>query len=128
MAAFLSKNCNIKGIDLIACVPLHRSKMLNRGFNQAEILAKLLGEKLNITCSLEKLKRIKMTNSQFNLDLKQRRENISGAFTCTDPDFFAGRSVLLVDDIFTTGATLNECAKVLKQAGASRVTVFTMAR
>jgi len=128
MADFFKRYCRSKRFDYIVCVPLYWRKKIDRGFNQAEILAEFLSRSLSISCCFDKLRRIRKTSSQFNLNFRERHKNISGAFACKDLNFFVGKSVLLVDDIFTTGATLNECSKVLKQAGALKITAFTLAR
>ena len=102
-------------------VPLHRARLRERGFNQAELLAKELG--LEVDLSL--LRRRKNTPSQTGLSRSQRTLNLSAAFEVrgTPPD-----CVLVVDDVYTTGATLHEIAKTLKRAGTSRVEVLTVAR
>ena len=128
MLAFLKDHFSVDSIDLITAVPLHRSKLMERGFNQAEILAESIRLNLNLPASFDNLKRIRKTLSQYQLPLAKKQRNISGAFDCTDKAFFKNKSILIVDDIFTTGATLNECSRVLKNAGAKRVYTLTMAR
>ncbi len=128
MLRFLKEHFSIDSIDLIMAVPLHRSKLKERGFNQAEILADFIRLNLKIPASFDNLKRVKNTLSQYQLPLEKRQLNIKDAFECTDKSFFAMKSVLIVDDIFTTGATLSECSRVLKNAGAKKVYTLTMAR
>jgi len=112
-------------------VPLHRSKLCQRGFNQAELIARAAvklsepGERLRLCTALE---RKRETASQIGLTSHQRRENLRGAFEVSQPELVKGREVLVVDDVYTTGATVSECARVLRRAGATRVWVATVAR
>jgi ComF family protein len=113
-------------------VPLHASKRRERGFNQAELIARAALKLNSATGRLHLvdnvLERRRETKSQIGMTPHQRRENMRGAFAVTRPDPVAGREVLLVDDVYTTGATVSECARVLRRAGASRVWVATVAR
>ena len=102
-------------------VPLHRSRARERGFNQAELLARQLGLKVD----LRLLQRLKNTPSQTGLSRSQRALNLSAAFVVRGAP---PETVLVVDDVYTTGSTLHEIAKTLKRAGASRVEVLTVAR
>ena len=128
MLDFLKAHCSIEEIDLVTAVPLHRTKFKERGFNQAELFADFIRLNLNLPASFNNLKRVRNTISQYQLPLEKRQSNIKDAFACDDSSFFANKSVLIVDDIFTTGATLNECSRVLKNAGAKKVITLTMAR
>ena len=113
-------------------VPLHRTKLRQRGFNQAELIAraamKLIapGDRLHLCAGV--LERTRETASQIGLTSHQRRENLRGAFRVAQPEAASGREVLLVDDVFTTGSTVSECARVLRRAGATKVWVATVAR
>jgi ComF family protein len=117
---------------LVVPVPLHASKKRERGFNQSEVMARaavkqsILRDRLKLQPEL--LERKRVTKSQIGLTRHQRRENLRGAFTVTHPSEVAGREVLLVDDVFTTGTTVSECARILRRAGASKVFVATAAR
>jgi ComF family protein len=117
---------------LVTPVPLHSRKQRERGFNQAEAIARIalkdrtLSQRLELGSHL--LKRRRVTQSQIGLTQHQRRENLRGAFTVTNPEAVTGREVLLVDDVFTTGTTASECARVLRRAGARKVWVATVAR
>jgi len=117
---------------LVIPVPLHRSKLRQRGFNQAEQVARL-ALKLSpsrdryLLCS-DGLERVRETQSQTGLTRHQRRENLRGAFRVAHPEQVSGREILLVDDVFTTGTTASECARILRRAGATRVWVATVAR
>ena len=108
-------------IDFIVPVPIHRSRLSWRGFNQALSLCELLPRHLMNS----DLVRVRRTSPQVQLTPEQRSTNLVGAFRCSED--MIGRRVLLVDDVFTTGATASECAKALKAAGASWVGVLVFA-
>ena len=115
---------------LMVPVPLHRRKLRERGFNQAELIAcaalKLKrNARLRLNASL--LERCRETQAQIGLSRHQRRENIRGAFVVSNSQELTGREILVVDDVFTTGTTVSECARVLRRAGASKVYVATVA-
>jgi ComF family protein len=114
--------------DLIIPVPLHRSRKRTRGFNQALELSKPLGRMGGIAVAANALVRVRATKVQAGLSRRERRLNLNGAFEFSRRRGIEGKRVLLVDDVFTTGATLNECAKILKRNGARRVNVLTLAR
>ena len=113
-------------------VPLHKRKQAQRGFNQAEMIAraalKHLSNPQRFDLSAGVLLRRRETGSQIGLTRHQRRENLRGAFTVSDPTRILHRDILLVDDVFTTGTTASECARVLHRAGAAHVWVATVAR
>ena len=117
---------------LVVPVPLHARKLRQRGYNQAELIAcaamklKPAGEQLTIKTGI--LARLRETKSQIGLTRHQRRENMRGAFRVVEPVLVQGREILLVDDVFTTGTTVSECARVLRRAGAARVWAATVAR
>lgn len=113
--------------DVIVPMPLHWRKRLQRGFNQSELLAKFVSRRSGIRVS-NALRRRKRTDAQAGLTRSQRRTNVAGAFEVSRRSEVQGRHVLLIDDVFTTGATASACAGVLKRAGAQRVTVLTLAR
>ena len=113
-------------------VPLHTRKQAQRGFNQAEMIARGALEELSRPkrfdlCTGVLLRR-RETGSQIGLTRHQRRENMRGAFAVSDPTRILNRDILLVDDVYTTGTTASECARVLRRAGAARVWVATVAR
>ena len=114
--------------DAVIPVPLHVKRLREMGFNQSLILARALGKKHNLHVDFSLLKRCKLTLTQTDLDKKERQKNISGAFVAGSRSKIRGRNLILVDDVYTTGATINECAKTLVKAGASRVAVLTLAR
>lgn len=122
-------------VPVVIPVPLHSGKMRQRGFNQSELIAAaalrhlrrkglMPGLSLNVTALLRK----RATASQVGMTLEQRQANIRGAFKVSIPAQVAERDVLLVDDVFTTGATVSECTRVLRRAGAVNVYVATVAR
>jgi ComF family protein len=113
--------------DLVVPVPLGRKRQRERGFNQAAMLAAAFSGKLGIVYRPGAAKRIRETRSQVGLSVPQRRENVAGAFQA-DPKTISGKRVLLIDDVLTTGATLNACARALKDAGAAAVVALTLAR
>lgn len=110
-------------------VPLHSSKLKSRGYNHAQILASQLATRFNLQL-LEPLKRVRKTASQFGLKREERKENIAGAFAFISDkqQVIRDKYVFLVDDIVTTGATLNEAAQVLKKAGAKKVFGLALAK
>jgi ComF family protein len=116
---------------LVVPVPLYKRKRRQRGFNQSELIARVALKSLGSRQFVMKtglLQRLRPTESQIGLTRHQRRENIRGAFGVPEPEEIAGQEVLLVDDVFTTGTTVAECARVLLRAGASKVWVATVAR
>jgi ComF family protein len=117
---------------IVIPVPLHASRRRQRGFNQAELIAgaalKCLPDRDRLVLATDVLKRQRDTHSQIGLTSHQRRENLRGAFVVRNAEAIAGRDVLLVDDVFTTGTTASECARVLRRAGAARVSIATVAR
>ena len=124
------------GSDLqVVAVPLFRAKERERGYNQTVLLVEAALAELKrsrppwkLTAAHEVLRRVKDTRSQFVLTPKGRRRNLKGAFAAVSPERIAGREVLLVDDIYTTGATARACAGVLRRAGAAKVWVATVSR
>jgi len=126
-ADFYRKNLESKKIDFIVPVPLHRVRREERGFNQSELIALALAKNLNIPLSLNNLVRIRNTPSQTLIKKKERLKNLKGAFRVKKPYRFLKRSVLLIDDVYTTGATTDECRKVLKKVGTEKVFILTFA-
>ncbi|HET8579260.1 MAG TPA: ComF family protein [Methylomirabilota bacterium] len=114
--------------DLILPVPLHPRRERERGFNQAVLLARRIGRAWGRSVREDVLRRTIATLPQTDLGLQARRANVRGAFALRRSELVAGRHVLVVDDVFTTGATVGECARCLYKAGAARVGVLTVAR
>jgi len=120
------------GTIAVVPVPLHVHKKSQRGFNQAELIAGVALKRLSglgkFELRADTLARVRDTGSQIGLTRHQRRQNLRGAFAVKNLLAISGRDVLLVDDVYTTGATASECARVLRRAGASRVWVATVGR
>jgi competence protein ComFC len=114
--------------SLLVPVPLHQTREYWRGFNQAELIARHVGRRYRLDVDVV-LTRTARGIPQAELeDRPERLSNVEGLYTCFSPENIKGRSVLLVDDVCTTGATLNECARVLKEAGAGHVAALVVAR
>ena len=109
-------------------VPLHKKKMKRRGFNQAEEMAKILSPVLKMPVLKDALLKIKATAAQIELEKEGREKNIQGAFVCPDPKLVENKRIVLVDDIFTTGSTMEECARILRDADAKEVWGMVAAR
>ena len=116
------------GSDVVAAVPLHYRRFRARGFNQSLFMAEYASLAVGARLSIDALARIRNTRPQVELGPAEREENVRGAFSVLSPREFEGASVLLVDDVYTTGATVKECSRVLKAAGANSVSVLTVAR
>lgn len=122
------KNINYTGFDCIVSVPLHSSKMRKRGYNQSELIAKYISANLSIPY-VDALKRTKKTLKQSEQSKEERRKNLKDAFSVkSSAEKIINSSVLLVDDIYTTGSTVDECSKALVNYGAAKVYVVTIAR
>lgn len=118
----------IEKADVIVPVPLHMFRLLRRHYNQAALLAKAVAKQNHKLYCPEVLRRRKKTLSQGHLSPKERHKNVSGAFEVRHSDRIQGKRILLIDDVYTTGATVNECAKVLLKAGAASVSCLTLAK
>ncbi len=114
-------------IGALVPVPLHSARFREREFNQADVLAELLGKRAGLPV-LRALERIRYTTTQTRLDRQERMENLRNAFRVRHTSAVQNRHLVLVDDIFTTGSTVDECARVLRAAGAASVRVVTVAR
>ncbi len=115
-------------IDVVLPVPLFPTRQRERSYNQAALLAEELALRIDRRVDEQSLVRIRKTETQTHFNAAKRRENMSGAFAVVRPEWVRQRCVLLVDDVMTTGATLDECAKALKKAGARMVWALTVAR
>ncbi|MBI4335503.1 MAG: ComF family protein [Candidatus Omnitrophica bacterium] len=126
---FLHKNPGIMSeVDGVAAVPMHSPKLREREFNHAYLLAKAVIKEFGIQDLSGCIKRDAATRPQSELERKERFANVRGAFRAVEAGQARDKNLLLVDDLFTTGATLNECARVLKGAGAGSVRCLTFAR
>jgi ComF family protein len=114
-------------IDFLVPVPLHPARQREREFNQAEVLATLLSARSGLKVSTA-LRRVRYTTTQTRLDRHERMENLRNAFTLRQDEAVRGMHLVLVDDVLTTGSTLDECARILRKAGAASVRAITVAR
>lgn len=114
--------------DLILPIPLHKSRLRERGYNQSALVAKRLSKESGIDVRFDLLEKVAETRPQVGLSLEERLKNVKESFAVQRPELVKDRDILLVDDVMTTGATVNECSRILKKCGASRVDVITIAR
>lgn len=116
--------------DLILPVPLHRWRLLKRRYNQSALLAKKIHQLTKIPTNPFILERIHATQSQGHLNFIERTSNVKSAFFISpkNAEKIAGKNIIVVDDVMTTGATANECAKILKKSGATRVDILCVAK
>jgi ComF family protein len=120
--------CPIELPQLLLTVPLHLGRLRERGYNQALELARPLARGLDVPLRHDMLQRVRRTEAQTELDALSRRRNVRGAFFASRAGIALPAHVAILDDVMTTGATLAECARVLKRSGASRVDVWALAR
>jgi ComF family protein len=118
----------IGGESILTAVPLHYLRKAQRGYNQAELLASNVAAELKLQKNFKIIKKIRKTNSQVSKSGKKRRENLKNSFKIIDKLAVKNRHIIIVDDVTTTGATLEECAKVLKAAGAKKVWGLVVAK
>jgi len=114
-------------IDLVVPVPLHKTKLREREFNQAEILSNHIASQFNKKLLPDALMRLRHTKTQTELEMDERMINVKGSFSAAKNKDLKGKNILLVDDVLTTGATSSEAAYALKNAGAHIVFVLTLA-
>ncbi|GIV14938.1 MAG: amidophosphoribosyltransferase [Armatimonadota bacterium] len=117
----------LRAADVVVPVPIHRQRERERGFNQSALLAREFCRSTGLPLLQDVLERTVYRQPQVGLDAAERRENVKDAFRVTQPQAVAGKSVLLIDDVWTTGSTLNEAARALLTAGAERVFAYTVA-
>lgn len=113
--------------DAICYIPMTKKAQKKRGFNQSELIANYIGDKYNISV-INSIKKIKATAEQKTLSKDEREKNISGAFSIKNSKKILNKELVLVDDVITTGSTINECIKVLKKSGVRKITVLTIAK
>jgi ComF family protein len=128
MATHLREPFYPPAVDMIVPVPLHPKRLRQRGFNQSLVLSRRLFEHDHRRIVVDLLERCRWTQPQMLLKGEARRENMKDAFAVRKPARVSGRSVMIVDDVYTTGTTVSECARVLKRAGATVILVLTLAR
>jgi len=115
--------------DLIVPVPLHKKRKRKRGYNQMDLIGRRLSQLTGIPIETDSLVKIKDNEPQVGLSDNKRLENVKGVYDVKEPSLISGKRVLLIDDVMTTGATINECAKILMRQGKVKyVDVFTLTR
>lgn len=129
---FLLKNENfvenIKSYDIIVPVPLSKKRKKERGYNQSLLIAKEISKATKIRINNACLKKVKNIVAQSTLNKEDRQKNIEGAFILKNNKNIQNKKVLIIDDIFTTGSTVNECSKIIKQSGATNIGILTIAK
>jgi ComF family protein len=129
MARFMAPLVDTAGEQpLLVPVPLHRARLWERGFNQSALVAKEMGSRLGLASEPRLLRRVKRTPSLKGMSSSQRRRTVAGAFQVTERAELHGRTVVLVDDVLTTGSTADAFAKALRRVGAARVELVSWAR
>lgn len=121
MLSSFQQHFSLNSLDKLVPVPLHKKQYRHRQYNQSEILARNLSKAIGIPVAADTLARIRETRPQFTLNKQERAENIRNSFQVKNGAWLPGAKVLVIDDICTTGSTINECARVLKQSGAEEV-------
>ena len=114
--------------DVVTTVPLHFTRRAQRGFNQADLIARRLCEVAKWRYVPDALSRVRATPKQTFMTPRERERNVRDAFVVVDEEIVRGRSIMIIDDVFTTGSSANECARMLRDAGAGRIIIFTFAR
>ena len=125
--SFRSKH-DAAAVDVVVPVPLHPNRLRERGYNQSALIAAGFAKRIGRVCDVDSLVRIRDTEHQSRSTGEERRLNLKGAFRVLDPAMIRGRTVVLVDDVMTTGATVDECSAALMAAGAHRVIPFVLAK
>ncbi len=126
--ALADEAARLDTFDVIMPVPLHPKRLRSRGYNQAALIARSLSKEIGVACDLEALMRMRDPGPQVGRELAERLSAVKGIFAVRTHRAVKAARVLIVDDVLTTGATVNECARVLTKAGAARVDVLTVAR
>jgi len=128
MARYMAPLVSSEGEPILAPVPLHRRRLWQRGFNQSALIAAELARRTGLPSDLGLLRRVKRTPPLKGMNLAQRRRTVAGAFKVRPSANLQGRTIVLVDDVLTTGSTANACARALRRAGAARVELVSWAR
>ena len=121
---------NLKKYDIIIIVPISKQRKQDRGYNQSELIAKEISKIIKVPIKRKMIYKVKNTVPQSTLNKKQREENAKGAYEAPSTTKLKNRKILIIDDIYTTGNTVNECAKILVQKGIERsnIGVLTIAK
>jgi ComF family protein len=128
MAHYMAPLVKPSGDALLVPVPLHRTRLWTRGFNQSALVARELSRRLGISADPLLLRRVRRTPPLKGMSPLQRRKTVAGAFRVSNESAVSGRRVILVDDVLTTGSTADACARALKRAGAARIELVSWAR
>ena len=128
MARYMAPLVGEEGDRLLVPVPLHRTRLWSRGFNQSAIVARELSRRLGVAWEPMALTRVRRTPPLKGMSRHQRHRTVAGAFRVRDRSAVEGKTVILVDDVLTTGSTAEACARTLKRAGAARVELVSWAR
>jgi ComF family protein len=128
LASYIGQYLPVQDYDLVIPVPLHKKRLRERGFNQSLIIAKSIARNFSLTIDFQSLRRLTYTEPQINLGRKERESNVRNAFAVVREKAVADSRILLVDDVYTTGSTVKECARTLLKSGAKSVAVATLAR
>lgn len=118
----------ISSVDYIVPVPLHHSDLRERNFNQSDLIARVISKELNIPCRSDILIKFRKTKKQVGLGYEERKTNLNGAFQVVSNEVVKTKNILVVDDVFTTGSTVQEITRTLHKAGAKKVYVAVLAR
>ncbi len=131
-AKIILKNEKICGImnsyDIISAVPIHKKRENERGYNQSELIAKELAKNIKELKYQKTLKKIKNNSKQSLLTQEERSQNVKGVYEIQNKEIIENKKIILLDDIYTTGSTVNECSKVLKANGAKEILVISLAK
>lgn len=117
----------LKKYDIILYVPMFKKHKLIRGYNQSELIARKISDTLGITLEKNNLAKVINTKKQSTLTKSERERNVKNAFKLKNPEKIKDKKIILFDDIYTTGSTVNECSKILKKAGAAEIVILTIA-
>jgi ComF family protein len=128
MARYMAPLVGEEGDRLLVPVPLHRTRLWTRGFNQSAIVARELSRRLSIDWDPMALRRVRRTPPLKGMSRQQRHRTVAGAFRVRNREAVAGKTIILVDDVLTTGSTAEACARTLKRAGAARIELVSWAR
>lgn len=126
--AFAKSGAKAEVFDIIACAPPARERYYKRGFDHVELLGKFVSEKLGVPMLQDAIIKVKKNRPQHTLSARKRAANVRGVYKVALPEDIKGKNVLLIDDVFTTGATANEISRMLKKAGAKYVLAATIAK
>ena len=118
----------LKSYDTIIPVPISKKRRKERGYNQSELIAKEMAKNLGIEYNTDCLIKVKNIVEQSKLNKEERQKNIQGVYELHKQNKLQNKKILLIDDIYTTGSTVNECCKILKQASPKQIEVFTLAK